>query len=91
MPDNPVSDVIQKLQAELRERRVEAERNRLEADDLRARVGKPDPRLQRLEGEVLRLREQLAEARQERDELISGVRSALAKLGTRTAPGSRVK
>jgi uncharacterized coiled-coil DUF342 family protein len=78
--ENPASDVIQKLQAELRGRRVEAERLRIEADDLRAMVGKPDPRLERLEAEVRRLREELAETRDQRDELFAGVRSALDKL-----------
>ena len=80
MAENPASDVIQKLQAELRERRVEAERLRIEAADLRAMVGKPDPRLVRLEAEVRRLREELAETRDQRDELFAGVRSALDKL-----------
>jgi uncharacterized coiled-coil DUF342 family protein len=80
MPDNPVSDVVQKLQGELRESRVEAARLRLETDDLRAKVGKPDPKLARLEGEVRRLREELNETRDQRDELLMGVRSALEKL-----------
>ena len=91
MPQNPASDVIQKLQAELRDRRVEAERLRLDADDLRARVGKPDPRLRRLEVEVQRLRDELTEARQQRDELLLGVRSALGKLGASAARTGRVK
>ncbi len=80
MAENPASDVVQKLQAELRERRVEAERLRLEADDLRAKVGKPDPRLERLEVENRRLREELAETRDQRDELLHGVRAAVEKL-----------
>jgi uncharacterized coiled-coil DUF342 family protein len=80
VPENPSSEVIQKLQAELRDRRVEAERSRIEADDLRAKIGKPDPRLERLEAEVRRLREELAETRDQRDELLRGVRSALDKL-----------
>ena len=70
MPENPLSDVVQKLQAEVRERRVEAERFRLEAEELRSTAGKPDPRLARLQAEVQRLR----------DELLAGVRSALEKL-----------
>lgn len=80
MPDTPASGVIQKLQAELRERRVEAERHRLAADELRARVGKPDPQLKRLEVEVQRLREELAETRAQRDMLLTGVRDAVDKL-----------
>ena len=91
MPENPASDVVQKLQAELRDRRVEAERLRLEADELRARVGKPDPRVQRLEAELQRLREELRQARQQRDELLLGVRSALGKLGASVARTGRVK
>jgi uncharacterized coiled-coil DUF342 family protein len=78
--ENPASDVVQKLQAELRASRVEVERLRLEANDHRAMVGKPDPRLERLEAEVRRLREELAETRDQRDELLSGVRAAVDKL-----------
>ncbi|MEO9006523.1 MAG: hypothetical protein ABI401_05330 [Candidatus Dormibacter sp.] len=80
MPHNPVSDVVQKLQADLRESRVRAERFRLETEDLRAKVGKPDPRLARLETEVRRLREELNGVRDQRDDLLLGVRAALEKL-----------
>ena len=85
VPENPASEVIQKLQAELRQRRVEAERHRIEADDLRAKVGKPDPRLERLEKEVRRLREELIATRDQRDELLLGVRAAVEKLEKATA------
>lgn len=80
MPDNPASGVIQKLQAELRERRVEAERYRIDLDDLRTRAGKPDPRLARLAAEVERLRQELTELREQRDVLEAGVRTAVDKL-----------
>jgi chromosome segregation ATPase len=78
--ENPAAGVIQQLQAQLRAARIETERHKLEADDLRRRVGKPDPRLERLEAELKRVREELAELRDERDQLLSGVRAALDQL-----------
>jgi chromosome segregation ATPase len=80
VPDSPTAGVVQDLQAKLRAARVEVERHKLEADDLRRRVGKPDPRLARLEAELRRVREELAAIRDERDQLLAGVRAALAQL-----------
>lgn len=80
MADNPQATVVQDLQAQLRAARIDAERHKLEADDLRRRVGKPDPRLERLEVELRRVREELASIRDERDELLAGVRQALTQL-----------
>lgn len=80
MADNPQATVVQDLQAKLRAARIEVERHKLEADDLRRRVGRPDPRLERLEAELRRVREELAELRDERDQLLAGVRQALAQL-----------
>jgi chromosome segregation ATPase len=80
MSESPAAGVIQQLQGELRAARIERERYKLEADELRGRVGKPDPRLERLEAELRRLREELAEVRDERDQLLAGVREALAQL-----------
>jgi chromosome segregation ATPase len=80
MSDNPAAGVIQQLQAELRAAKIESERHKLEADDLRKRVGKPDPRVERLEAELRRIREEIAELRSERDSLLFGVRQALSQL-----------
>ena len=54
--------------------------HRLEAQELRDRSGRPDPRLARLEAEVKRLREELSQVRDQRDELLAGVREALDRL-----------
>lgn len=59
---------------------VANERLRLEAEDLRRRAGRNDPRISRLEGEVARLKSLLEEARAARDELQAGIESALAAL-----------
>jgi hypothetical protein len=59
---------------------VELERVRLETKEARERSHRPDPRLVRLERENARLREELAKARSERDELELGVREALEAL-----------
>jgi hypothetical protein len=56
------------------------ERHRLEAEEARGRVGKPDPRLAQLEREVARLRGELAGIRAERDALLEGVRAVLAEI-----------
>jgi chromosome segregation ATPase len=80
MAESPAAGVIQQLQAELRAARIERERYKLEADELRGRVGRPDPRLERVEAELKRLREELAQVRDERDQLLAGVRDALARL-----------
>jgi predicted nucleic acid-binding Zn-ribbon protein len=70
---------------------VELERLRLETKEARERSHRPDPRLVRLERENERLRDELAKARGERDELDSGVREALQTLRAATGPGSRAK
>lgn len=80
MSDSPAPGIVQHLQAELRAARIEKERHKLEADELRRRVGKPDPRVERLEAELKRVREELAQLREERDLLLAGIRDALAKL-----------
>ena len=59
---------------------MELERVRLETKEARDRSHRPDPRLQRLDRENTRLRDELAKARTERDELEAGVREALASL-----------
>lgn len=59
---------------------VANERLRLEAEDLRRRAGRHDPRISRLETEVARLKGLLEEARAARDELQAGIETALAAL-----------
>lgn len=73
-------DVVQKLLAEIRELRVQVERHRLDAEEARGRVGRPDPRLAQLEREVARLRAELSVTREERDALLAGVRDVLAEM-----------
>ena len=80
MGESPAAGVIQQLQAELRAARIEVQRHKLESEELRRRVGKPDPRVERLEAELKRFREELAEVRDQRDELLAGVREAVAQL-----------
>ena len=80
MGESPAAGVIQQLQAELRAARIEVQRHKLESEELRRRVGKPDPRVERLEAELKRVREELAEVRDQRDELLAGVREAVAQL-----------
>jgi regulator of replication initiation timing len=76
----PADSVVQDLLADRRRLMVENERLKLEADEARSRFGKPDPKLERLEAENRRLREELRSARAERDELQAGVRSAVDQL-----------
>ncbi len=59
---------------------MELERLRLDTKEARELRRRPDPQLQRLERENERLRDELAKARSERDELESGVREALEAL-----------
>lgn len=59
---------------------MELERVRLETKEARERRGRPDPRLQRLEAENARLRDELARARADRDELEAGLREAVDRL-----------
>jgi hypothetical protein len=54
---------------------------KLETADARSSARRPDPRLQTLERENQRLREELRQARDQRDELEAGVREALQQLG----------
>ena len=79
-PPKPEPGLVQELLAERRQLTVELERARLELREIRAGVGRPDPRLRSLEDENRRLREQLAAAREERDALREGVESALAEI-----------
>ncbi|MGH7902624.1 MAG: hypothetical protein ACREPA_00660 [Candidatus Dormibacteraceae bacterium] len=76
----PKGDVIQSLLADNRTLKIEAQRLRLEAEELRARFGRPDPRLETLEAENRRLREELAGARTDRDALGEGIAAALDRL-----------
>lgn len=59
---------------------MELERIRLETKEVRERRGRPDPKLQRLEAENGRLRDELARARADRDELEFGLREAVDRL-----------
>lgn len=72
--------IVQQLLDENRKLKVDVARYRMEIDEAKLRVGKPDPRLHTLEVEVQRLREDLAEARRERDALRAGILSALSRL-----------
>ncbi len=80
-PDQPPnSALVQSLLAEKREVMIAAERLKLENADLRRRSGRHDPRVQKLEDEVRRLREQVELARTERDQLRAAIEDALAQL-----------
>ena len=74
------AEVVQGLLAEVRELKVEKERLRLQVKEIRDRSGAPDHRLKALESEVRRLRDELSDARQERDSLLAGIDEALEKL-----------
>ena len=82
MPPSKTADqgVVQDLLAQVRSLKVENERLRLESNEAKARIGKPDPRLERLENENRRLRDELAAARVERDALNEGIASLLGRL-----------
>ena len=73
-------EYVQSLLAEIRRLKVELERVKLETKEARARGSRPDPRLDLLERENRRLRDELQRARDERDELELGVREALTQL-----------
>lgn len=75
------ASIVQDLQGQLRDCRVEAVRLRMELQELRGRAGKPDPRMRMVEQENRRLREELNEARRVRDELDAGVRRMLERIG----------
>jgi len=74
------SSVVQALLTEKRELMIAAERLKLENADLRKRAGRHDPRLSKLEEEVRRLREQVEQARAERDHLRASIEQALDQL-----------
>lgn len=84
----PSDSLVQELLNERRGLKVAVERLKLELEDAKAsNSGGPDPRVKELHDEIERLRYQLASARaeitqlrEERDELRSGIQSALAQL-----------
>lgn len=84
----PSESLVQELLNERRELKVAVERLKLELDDAKsAASGGPDPRVKELQDEIERLRYQLASTRaeithlrEERDELRSGIHSALDQL-----------
>ena len=80
MPENPLAPLLHREREVNRELRIEVERLKLENTDLKARVGKPDPQLGRQAAELARLRAELQAARDERDQLLAGVRAALEQL-----------
>ncbi len=62
---------------------IAAERLKLENADLRRRAGRHDPRVEKLEEELRRLREQVELARAERDDLRAAIAAALEQLRKR--------
>ena len=74
------ASIVQDLQTQLRDVRVENARLRMELQEVRSKVGRPDPRLRLVEQENSRLREELAAARTARDALDAGLRAALDRL-----------
>ena len=83
----PSESLVQELLNERRGLKVAVERMKLELEDARSAGGGPDPRVKELQDEIERLRYQLASARaeitqlrEERDELRSGIQSALNQL-----------
>ncbi|HET9781451.1 MAG TPA: hypothetical protein VFR33_06700 [Candidatus Dormibacteraeota bacterium] len=84
----PSESLVQELLNERRELKVAVERMKLElADAKSSNSAGPDPRVKELHDEIERLRYQLASARAEitqlreqRDELRSGIQSALDQL-----------
>ena len=76
----PNSALVQSLLAEKRELMIAAERLKLDNAELRRRAGRHDPRVQKLEEEVRRLREQVEVARSERDQLRAAIEEALEQL-----------
>ena len=88
-PTRPSESLVQDLLAERRELKVAVERFKLQlADAASAGSGSgPDPRVKELQGEVERLRYQLASARadatnlrDERDSLRAGIEKALQQM-----------
>lgn len=82
----PEGSLVQQLLSERRELKVANERLRLEVRELQDRIGRPDPRLQRLEDENRRLRTELGAARNERDELRGAVQGVLEELKKASRP-----
>lgn len=84
----PSDSLVQELLTERRELKVAVERLRLDLEDAKSSAGGgPDPRLKQLQDEIERLRYQLAsvraevtQLREERDELRTGIQSALDQL-----------
>jgi predicted nucleic acid-binding Zn-ribbon protein len=72
--------VVQDLLGQVRALKVDNERLRLERKEAVDRAGKPDPRLQQLESENRRLRQELAAARERRDALESGLSELVERL-----------
>jgi chromosome segregation ATPase len=88
-PTKPSESLVQELLAERRELKVTVERLRLELAEVQTTASGPDPRVRVLQGEIERLRYQLASARaelghvrEERDELRMGIERALEQLST---------
>ena len=84
----PSDSLVQELLNERRGLKVAVERLKLELEEAKgSNSGAPDPRVKELQDEIERLRYQLASARAEitqlredRDELRSGIQSALDQL-----------
>ena len=86
-PTKPSESLVQQLLAERRELKVTVERVRLDLAEVQTSSKGPDPRVSALEGEIERLRYQLASARaevglmrEERDELRAGIEHVLEKI-----------
>lgn len=79
-PAPSAADVVQKLLTEVRLLRVENQRLGAAFEELRAKVGRPDPRLDSQEAEIQRLRGELAAAREQRDVVSEGLRQAVVRL-----------
>ena len=86
-PTKPSESLVQQLLAERRELKVTVERLRLDLAEVQTSSKGPDPRVSALEGEIERLRYQLASARaevglmrEERDELRAGIEHVLEKI-----------
>ncbi|HUE68486.1 MAG TPA: hypothetical protein VMP38_09915 [Candidatus Acidoferrum sp.] len=83
----PSESLVQDLLSERRELKVAVERLKIELEDAKAGGGGPDPRVKELQGEIERLRYQLAsvraevtQLREDRDRLKSGIERALDQL-----------
>jgi phage terminase Nu1 subunit (DNA packaging protein) len=72
--------VVQQLLAERRDLMVANERLRLEIEDLRGTAAGPDPRVRMLEMENRALRDELAAARAELEDLEEAVQRAVGEM-----------